>query len=93
MQEKAAAGQGHVVGATVLMSKAYAMPAVKQVSDSLCGGGGCVGVLRVLSFWRAGVEHGGLSAQEARAAAAAAAAALNSQRPKSPLFCICRELK
>ena len=93
MQEKAAAGQGHVVGATVLMSKAYAMPAVKQVSDSLWGGGGCVGVLRVLSFRRAGVEHGGLSAQEARAAAAAAAAALNSQRPKSPLFCLCRELK
>jgi hypothetical protein len=38
MQEKAAAGQGHVVGAKVLMSKAYAMPAVKQVSGSLCGG-------------------------------------------------------
>ena len=46
MQNKAAAGEGCVVGARVLMTKAYAMPAVKQVRNSPCGGVGALACQR-----------------------------------------------
>jgi hypothetical protein len=72
MQEKASSGDGHAVGVKVLMTRV--VPVAKQVRTSAAA---------IVCAWRgfnsgAGVEHGRLSSQEARAAAAASAVALSA---------------